>query len=106
MFRRELRGLLLVANCLGIAAAAPPADFSGIWSSATATPLERPAQLAGKQFFTAAEAEQWERQFAAARSDPAPEAPRRGVGTYNAAFLETVPKVVRTRRTSIITDPA
>ena len=31
-------------------------DLQGIWSNSTATPLERPANLAGKEFFTEAEA--------------------------------------------------
>ena len=32
------------------------AGFDGIWNSATATPLERPAQLKDKAFFTPEEA--------------------------------------------------
>src|ERR1700719_4545006 len=31
-------------------------DLQGVWSYATLTPLERPAALAGKEFFTAEEA--------------------------------------------------
>ena len=27
-------------------------DLQGIWTNATTTPLERPAELAGKEFFT------------------------------------------------------
>ena len=37
------------------------ADLSGTWSTATITPVERPAELAGKEFFTAAEAADYER---------------------------------------------
>jgi hypothetical protein len=40
------------------------AGFDGIWNSATTTPLERPAQLKDKPFFTPEEAAQWERQVA------------------------------------------
>src|ERR1051326_2457854 len=37
-------------------------DFQGIWSNATITPLERPAELAGKQFFTEPEGAAYEKQ--------------------------------------------
>ena len=30
-------------------------DLQGIWTNATVTPLERPRELAGKEFFTARE---------------------------------------------------
>jgi hypothetical protein len=80
-------------------------DFAGIWNSATATPLERPAQLKGKEFFTAKEALEWERQAAAQNAEPTPEAASKNIGTYNVAFREFGFKVVKTLRTSIITDP-
>src|SRR5262245_48066 len=38
--------------------------LDGMWNSATATPLERPAQLKDKPFFTPREAAAWERQVA------------------------------------------
>src|SRR5438105_15794717 len=37
-------------------------DLQGIWTNATLTPLERPAELAGKAFFTPGEAAQYEKQ--------------------------------------------
>ena len=80
-------------------------NFEGIWNSATATPLERPARLNGKEFFTREEAAEWERQTAAQNEDPPPHAPSKGVGTYNAVFREPGSKVVKTLRTSIVTDP-
>src|SRR5690348_3841815 len=80
-------------------------DFAGIWNSATATPLERPAELKRKEFFTAQEAVEWEHQAAAQNAEPTPEAASKSVGTYNVAFREFGPKVVKTLRTSIITDP-
>ncbi len=80
-------------------------DFAGIWNSATATPLERPARLKAKEFFTPQEAAEWERQAAAENEDPAPGAASRGIGTYNVAFREFGAHVVKTLRTSIITDP-
>ena len=33
-----------------------PPDLQGIWTNATVVPLERPANLKGKEFFTDAEA--------------------------------------------------
>src|SRR2546426_12550757 len=38
-------------------------DLQGVWSFATITPLERPAELAGKQVFTEKEAVEYEKQF-------------------------------------------
>jgi hypothetical protein len=79
-------------------------DFGGIWSSATITPLERPAKLKDKAFFTPAEAAELER--AAARQNTEDGKPGNGVGTYNKEFFEFGSHVVKTLRTSIVTDPA
>jgi hypothetical protein len=81
--------------------------LEGIWNSATATPLERPVHLKDKPFFTAEEAAEWERQFAKSNEEPSPEAaPRsRGTGTYNTFFREFGTHIVKTLRTSIVTDP-
>src|ERR1700690_779314 len=38
-------------------------DLQGIWSYATLTPLERPRELAGKEFFTEKEAAKYERSL-------------------------------------------
>jgi hypothetical protein len=87
-----------------LAAQAHP-DFGGIWSSATATPLERPARLKDKQFFTPQEAAEWEHAMAAQNQEPPPQAASKNVGTYNKVFFEFGSHVVKTLRTSIITDP-
>ena len=83
-------------------------NFEGIWNSATATPLERPAELKNKPFFTPEEAAQWEQQFIQRNADPPAGAakPTGGTGTYNAFFREFGTRVVKTLRTSIITEPA
>ena len=81
-------------------------NFEGVWNSATATPLERPPRLKGKEFFTPEEAAQWERQAAAGNQDPPPDAKSRGFASYNALFYERGTKLPKTLRTSIITDPA
>ena len=80
-------------------------NLEGTWSSATATPLERPRELADKPFFTPEEAEAWERRVLASNAEPAPGAPRRGTGTYNTFYREYGTRVARTLRTSIVTDP-
>ena len=77
-------------------------DFSGIWNSATATPLQRPAKLKDKAFFTKDEAAEWERAAAQNQNNT----PARGVGTYNKEFFELGSRVLKTLRTSIVTDPA
>jgi len=92
------------------AAAQPPVsagahpDFEGIWNSASAIPLERPARLKGQEFFTPAEAAQSERQAAARNQDPA-EIKTANFASYNALFYEHGAKLPKSLRTSIITDP-
>jgi hypothetical protein len=80
-------------------------DFAGIWNSATATPLERPARLKDKRFFTRQEAAEWESMMAAENAEPSPPAASKSVGTYNVAFREFGSRVVKTLRTAVITDP-
>jgi hypothetical protein len=81
--------------------------FEGIWNSATATPLERPAALKEKAFFTPEEATAWEREVAERNLEPSDEAASKstGTGTYNTFFREFGTRTSRTLRTSIVTDP-
>jgi hypothetical protein len=83
-------------------------NLEGTWNSATTTPLERPAELKNKAFFTPEEAERWDREFARRNAEPPPGPSRAGAGTgtYNAFYREFGTRTVKTRRTSIITDPA
>lgn len=107
--RYRLAGALLTVALLPSALAqsrgAPYPNFEGIWNSATATPLERPARLKDKQFFTPEEASDWERQAATRREDPKPDPSRNTFASYNALFYETGTKLTNNNRTSIITDP-
>jgi len=82
-------------------------NFEGTWNSATATPIERPPQLKNKPFFTREEAAEWERQYAERNAEPTPAqlATSKGTGTYNTFYREWGTRVVKTLRTSIITDP-
>jgi len=108
--RSKLLIALAVVSFVRPAAAQSPAagvrpDFEGIWNSATATPLERPAHFKDKEFFTPQEAADWERKAAARREDPKPEVATKGFASYNALFYETGTKLLKSLRTSIITDP-
>jgi hypothetical protein len=82
-------------------------DLQGIWTNATMTPLERPPELAGKEFFTEAEAAAYEKQMRerndADRRNSNAEADL-AVG-YNAAWWDRGTKIVSTRRTSLIVEP-
>jgi hypothetical protein len=91
-------------------------DLQGVWSFATLTPLERPKDLADKPFLTEEEAIKYAQQsLANSNADR-----RDGAGTdvegrpgeavdvgraYNNFWFERGTSVVRTRRTSLITDP-
>ncbi len=85
----------------------PRQAFEGIWNSASVTPLERPASLKDTAIFTVAEAAEFERQVAERNAEPPPDAarPPTGTGTYNAFYREFGTRTVKTRRTSIVTDP-
>ena len=77
-------------------------NFEGIWNSATATPLERPAELKDKPFFTPEEAARWERQVIQRNEEPPPQAaakPGTGTGTYNTFYREFGTRTVKTLRT-------
>jgi hypothetical protein len=83
-------------------------NLEGTWNSATATPLERPTSLKDKPFFTPQEAAAFEAEIARRNEEPPPGAKRTGTGTgtYNTFYREFGTNVVKTLRTSIITEPA
>jgi len=85
----------------------PRQAFEGIWNSATVTPLERPAALKDTAVFTEAEAAAYERQVAERNAEPPSDAARSATstGTYNTFYREFGTRTVKTRRTSIVTDP-
>jgi hypothetical protein len=80
-------------------------DLQGVYSFATATPLERPASLASAAVLTPEEAADFERQQLARRAES--DGPRRdgSVGGYNQFWYEFGTTVVSDRRTSLIVDP-
>jgi hypothetical protein len=81
--------------------------LEGTWNTATTTPLERPAHLEGKPFFTPEEAAEWDRQVGEKNEEPPPQpaTPGTGTGTYNTFYREWGTRTVKTLRTSIVTDP-
>jgi hypothetical protein len=83
-------------------------SLEGVWNSATTTPIERPAELKDKPFFTPAEAAAWNRRYAENTAEPSPAvaAKQKGTGTYNGFYREWGTGTVKTLRTSIITEPA
>jgi hypothetical protein len=82
-------------------------DLQGIWTNATITPLERPRELAAKEFLSPQEAAEYEKQARerndADRRDSNAEADLT-VG-YNNFWWDRGSTVVSTRRTSLIIDP-
>ena len=79
-------------------------DLQGVWDFRTVTPLERPEELAGKEFLTDEEAADFEEQLAATRVDRRPA--EGSTGTYNQFWFDRGTSVVADRRTSLIIDPA
>jgi hypothetical protein len=104
---RVLSVLALTAVVFGQRAVSDHVWLDGIWNSATATPLERPRELRDKPFFTPDEAAAWERQVVENNEERPrdPSAKNTGTGTYNTFFREFGTRTVKTRRTSIVTDP-
>jgi hypothetical protein len=74
-------------------------DLQGVWSYATLTPLERPASVGGREFFTREEAAKLEAETQV-DAPPLPGDP----GTYNAIWFDRG-KMPSNLRTSLIVDP-
>ncbi len=84
-------------------------DLQGIWDNHSITPLERPAQFAGREFLTPEEAAALEKR--AAESNAAIDS-RDKIGSdgdvglaYNNFWWDRATTVVGTRRTSLVVDP-
>ena len=82
-------------------------DLQGLWTNATITPFERPAELSGKPVLTEQEAADYEQ-----RTNQARDADNRAGGTeadlgraYNQFWYDRGTKVVESRRTSLVVDP-
>jgi len=73
-------------------------DLQGTWNFANLTPLERPKELSGKDVLTEQEAAAFEEQTLKERSAT--------LSTGDREWWDSGSKVMKARRTSLITDPA
>jgi hypothetical protein len=80
-------------------------DLQGVWDYRTATPLERPAEFAGKEFLTEAEIEDYERRAAARDDGRPPNDARTDPSVHPPWWLDYGRQVVGTRRSSLVVDP-
>ncbi|HMB72527.1 MAG TPA: hypothetical protein VKQ06_03075 [Gammaproteobacteria bacterium] len=83
-------------------------DLQGRWSNATLTPLQRPAALADKAFFTPEEAREYVSSILNAGDEDeriAAEREAGNPGSYNDAWMDRGNTIVPTLRTSLIVDP-
>jgi hypothetical protein len=118
MSNRRLLGSIVIflASGVGFAQKLPRTqdghpDLQGVWTNSTMTPLERPAQFAGKTTLTEAEATVYEKDTVTGRNRD-----RRDGGAdvdvgraYNELFFDQGTKLARidgTIRTAMIVDPA
>ena len=89
-------------------------DLQGVWDFRTITPLERPDDLAGREFLTEEESAELEQQAvdrndrldlpSEVRTEPLPAGGN--VGAYNNFWMDRGTRVVGNRRTSLVVDPA
>ena len=87
-------------------------DLEGVWDFSTITPLERPADLAGKQTLTDAEAATFEREENIRQNRDLID-PKKGsaqylpgsVIPYNEFWYERGSRIIGDKRTSLIVDP-
>ena len=80
-------------------------DLQGTWDYRTLTPLERPAQFAGKAFFTEEEAAAYERRAEERPDGRPPDDARSDPSVHPVWWLDYGKKVMGARRTSLIVDP-
>jgi hypothetical protein len=81
-------------------------DLQGVWSSSTVTPMERPADLADKEFLSEEEAAEYSRQQVEQRNTDIRRTGVRDVtSAYNDHWYDRGTAVIPTRRTSLVVDP-
>ena len=80
-------------------------DLQGVWTSATLTPLERPAGQAGRERLTDEEAAAIEQRTVETRAANDGKSAPGTVGGYNQVWLDAGTRITGSRRTSLIVDP-
>jgi hypothetical protein len=91
-------------------------DLQGVWNFAVLTPLQRPNELAGKEFFTDQEATAFEQSELVRRDEDRRDNPLTGTTNgsevtadvaraYNQFWWDYGTKIVGTKRTSLVVDP-
>ena len=80
-------------------------DLQGVWTSATLTPLERPAGQAERDVLTDEEAAAIEQRTVATRAANDGKSAPGTVGGYNQVWLDAGTRITGSRRTSLIVDP-
>ena len=80
-------------------------DLQGVWDFRTATPLERPRELAGREFLTDEEIAAFERRAAEREDGRPPEDARSDPSVHPPWWLDYGKRVVETRRSSLIVEP-
>ena len=107
MTPRFSAGIILVTLATGLLGASLPRstdghpDLSGYWTNATLIPLERPAELGTKEFYTAAEAVAMDKQRVARENSQA----KTDIHYDNVIWQKETYSKVTSRRTSIVFDP-
>lgn len=83
-------------------------DLGGVWSYATITPLERPADLADKATLSEKEVADYEKQQAETRNRDRRDGSAQAdvLRAYNQFWWDYGTKVVGTRQTSLVVEPA
>jgi len=86
-------------------------DLQGTWTNATLTPLQRPPELAGKEFFTEEEQTAFEKKRLQQNDVESVDDGKRGPAdlarrAYNGAWFDRGSHGVNTRRTSLVVEPS
>jgi hypothetical protein len=81
-------------------------DLQGIWDFRSATALERPARFAGREFMTADEVIAYEKEALEREDGRPPDDGRTEQSVHPVWWLDYGKTVVKSRRTSLIVDPA
>jgi len=80
-------------------------DLQGIWDYRSATPLQRPARFAGREFLTPDEVIAYEQEALERQDGRPPDDARTEESVHPVWWLDYGKTVVKTRRTSLIVDP-